>query len=146
MKKEIRSRIMQVGLIDAGLAELAFFEIDSNNIMPSIRRARIWYMQHFMESGQFHRQPVINIIFELPDGSYKHVYSWIKNGSRPRKALDLNREAIQNPEQLVCEILRAWNECERVWSQHIEQKIVEFEKSLAQSEVIVPVVLQFNRR
>jgi hypothetical protein len=44
MKNEIYSKKMRLGLIDPKLAEIVFFEIDPNNIMPAIRQARISYM------------------------------------------------------------------------------------------------------
>jgi hypothetical protein len=100
-----------------------------------------------MEVGQFRRQPIINIVFELPSGGWKYVHSWIQKENRPYPILELNKESLDNPPQLICQILRTWNECEKLWTQYTEEKIREFEKALFQKKQTNPfMLLQFDRK
>ena len=142
MKKENCAKLVKIGLIDPKLPDPMFFEIDLNNIVPIIRQARIAYVSAFMAAGPFRREPRINIIFELPDGSYKYVHGWLNNN----RLLELNKETIAQPEKLVFEILTAWNDCEKVWNQHIQIRKAEFERSRPKPEIPPAVILQFNKK
>ena len=137
---------MRIGMIDPKLSLPNFFELNPRNIMPTIRLERIRYMQNFMEAGPFRRQPVINIIFELPDDHWKYVHSWIRKEDGTRKILDLSKEVMEQPLQIVREIMRTWNECEKVWTEYIENKIVKFEESFSQEYSDTQRVVQFIKR
>lgn len=147
MKNEICSKVIRIGMIDAKLSIPLFFKLDLNNIMPTIRQERICYIEYFMSAGQFRRQPIINIILELPDEGWRYVRSWDKPvGDNPRKILELNRATMDQPQQLICEIMRTWNDCEKLWIQHIEETIRNFEQNASQAEAPVSRVLQFSRK
>ncbi|MDD5397151.1 MAG: hypothetical protein PHW24_03780 [Candidatus Moranbacteria bacterium] len=98
-----------------------------------------------MASGQFRRQPIIHVVFELPDGGYKYVRSWVSNGDQPRKPLELSKEAMDHPEELILEVLKTWNACENIWAQHIEGRIQELEKTVPVREETSSKILQFKK-
>jgi hypothetical protein len=75
MKNQEILKTIRIGMIDAKLAIPLFFALDLNNVMPIIRQERLRYAEFFMAEGPFRRQPVINIIFELPDGGWRYVRS-----------------------------------------------------------------------
>jgi hypothetical protein len=53
---------------------------------------------------------------------------------------------MNESERMVCEIMRTWNECEKVWSAHIEEKIKEVEKTISQTEKPPTKIFQFCRK
>jgi hypothetical protein len=146
MENQYFSKIMRIGLIDAKLSTPIFFEFNLNNILPTIKRARIHYVEYFMAQGPFRRQPVINVIIELPNDRWRYVRSWIRIDDQPRKILELTKDVMGEPQKLILEIIRTRNECEKLWIEYIEQKIMEFEKTLPEMEKNTSHVLQFVRR
>jgi hypothetical protein len=139
-------KILRFGLIDAKLAIPIFVNFDLNNIMPTIRQARIDYIESFMAAGSFRRQPVINIIFELPNDRWRYVHSWIRLADENPKILELTRDVINEPDKLIFEILRTWRDCEKKWIQHIEEVVAEFEKTLLSDFGNYHQVLELRKR
>lgn len=146
MRNSVYAKMMRIGMIDPKLSLPNFFELDLGNVMHTIRLERIRYMQNFMEAGPFRRQPIVNIIFELPDNHWKYVHSWIRKEDGTRKILELSKEAMECPREIIQEIMRTWIECEKVWAQHIENKIVAFEESQPQEHYDYQRVIQLVRR